>query len=223
MRNELKIMIVVVAVVAVGAFVASRYYSGTVEKKPAPPLTQAQTEGLIRDHSPTLGPANAKVTIVEFLDPECETCAVFGPIVKKMVKDDPNIRLVVRYMPLHPNSVPAANFIEAAGEQGKYWEALDLLFQKQPEWGERHGAPASAPKPDITALFEKYARELGLDAEKVKSAVKENRFSAKIDRDKMDGQNLGARQTPSFFVNGRKLARFGEAELKALVAEELRK
>lgn len=214
-------MAVIVAIVLVGVLVGSRYYRSSVESsRPAVP----QKEGLIREDSPTLGPANAKVTIVEFLDPECETCAVFGPIVKKIVIDnDPNIRLVIRYMPLHPNAAKAATFVEAAGEQGKYWEALDLLFQKQPEWGERHGAPPNAPKPDLDALFDKYAQTLGLDLDKFKTAVKENRFVAKLDRDKRDGQRLGVRKTPGFFVNGRELMRFGEAELKALIAEELKK
>lgn len=215
-------MIVIVAVVAVGAFVASRYYSGSVDKKPVVP--PQNNEALVREDSPTLGPKDAKVTIVEFLDPECETCAVFGPIVKKMVKDnEPNIRLVVRYATFHPNSMRAAAFIEAAGEQGKYWEALDLLFQKQPEWGERHGAPASAPKPDINALFEKYAQTLGLDLDKLNSFIKAASYASKMERDKRDGQSLGVRQTPSFFVNGRKLTQFGESQLKALVAEELKK
>jgi len=215
-------MIVIVAVVAVGAFIGARYYGSSVEKKPVPPAQN--NEALIREDSPTLGPADAKVTIVEFLDPECETCSAFGPIVKKIVKDnDPNIRLVVRYALFHPNSTRAANFLEAAGEQGKYWEALDLLFQKQPEWGERHGAPASAPKPDINALFEKYARELGLDLDKLNLATKSPPIAAKLERDRRDGVSLSVRQTPSFFVNGRKLTRFGEAELKALVGEELKK
>lgn len=215
-------MIVIVAVVAAGAFVASRYYSGSVDKKPVVP--PQNNEALVREDSPTLGPKDAKVTIVEFLDPECETCAVFGPIVKKMVKDnEPNIRLVVRYATFHPNSMRAAAFIEAAGEQGKYWEALDLLFQKQPEWGERHGAPASAPKPDINALFEKYAQTLGLDLDKLNSFIKAASYASKMERDKRDGQSLGVRQTPSFFVNGRKLTQFGESQLKALVAEELKK
>lgn len=214
-------MAVIFAIVIGGVFIGSRYYGGTVDNERS---AATNKEGLIREDSPTLGPADAKVTIVEFLDPECETCAVFGPIVKKIVKDnDPNIRLVIRYMPLHENASKAATFVEAAGEQGKYWEALDLLFQKQSEWGERHGAPPNSPKPDVDALFEKYAQTLGLDLDKLEAAVKENRFAAKLERDKRDGQSLGVRKTPSFFVNGRELKRFGEAELRTLIAEELKK
>ena len=127
-------------------------------------------------------------------------------------------------MPLHPNSLRAATLTEAAGEQGKYWQMQELLFQKQPEWGTKHGpASASTPPADINALFEKYAMELGLDLGRVNSAVRENRFQAKLDRDLKDGQTLGVRQTPTIFVNGRKLARLSETDLRAMIDEELKK
>jgi len=170
----------------------------------------------------TLGAADAPVTIVEFLDPECESCRAFNPTVKKILKDyDGKVRLVVRYMPLHPNSLSAATFTEAAGEQGKYWQAQEMLFQKQPEWGTKHGPSSGAPA-DINALLKKYAAELGLDTNKMDSAFAANRYAAKLERDKKDGQSLGVRQTPTFFVNGRKLARLGESDLKALIDEELK-
>jgi protein-disulfide isomerase len=180
----------------------------------------------IRDSpdSPTLGAADAPVTLVEFLDPECESCAAFSPLVKKILSQyNGKVRLVVRYMPLHPNSMRAAALTEAAGEQGKYWQMQELLFQRQPEWGERHGAPHSAPKPDVSALFDRYAMELGLDMEKLSSAIKGNRYQAKLERDRRDGQTLGVRQTPTFFVNGRRLLRFSEPDLRALIEDELKK
>jgi protein-disulfide isomerase len=144
--------------------------------------------------------------------------------VKKMLKDyNGQVRLVVRYMPLHPNSLLASSFTEAAGEQGKYWQMQEMLFQRQPEWGERHGAPPAAQPPNVPALFEKYALELGLDIAKINSAVKENRYAAKLARDKQDGQSLGVRRTPTIFVNGRQLARLSESDLKGLINEELQR
>jgi protein-disulfide isomerase len=131
--------------------------------------------------------------------------------------------LVARYMPLHPNSLRAASFTEAAGEQGKYWQAQELLFQRQPEWGERHGPPTGEPPPDVPALFAKYGQELGLDMDKVNAALRENRYQAKLERDRQDGQSLGVRQTPTFFVNGRQVRRLGVAELTAAIEAELRK
>lgn len=225
MNKEFKILGAIAILVILGAAIGAGYYRNSVQnQRVTSSKSNISPETLVRPDSPTLGAADAPVTLVEFFDPECESCASFSPVVKKILKDyDGKLRLVSRYMPLHPNSVPAATLLEAAGEQGKYWQAQQLLFQKQPEWGERHGAPASAPKPDVNALFEKYAMELGLDLEKVNAAIKENRYRAKLQRDLQDGQTLGVRQTPTFFVNGRRLARFSEADLRALIEDELKK
>jgi len=222
MRKEIKILGAIAVVVIIAAIVGANYYRNSIQSERKPTATTANSS-LIREDSPTLGATDAPVTIVEFLDPECESCRAFNPTVKKILKEyDGKVRLVVRYMPLHPNSVSAATFTEAAGEQGKYWQAQEMLFQKQPEWGTKHGPQAGAPA-DINALFKKYAAELELDASKMDSAFAENRYAAKLERDKKDGQSLGVRQTPTFFVNGRKLARLGEADLKSLIDEELKR
>lgn len=224
MKKEIKILLAIVVVVVVAAVVGASYYRNSVqsERKPTAPTANAS---LVRADSPTLGAADAPVTIVEFLDPECESCRAFHPSVKKILKEyDGKVKLVVRYMPLHPNSLLAATYTEAAGEQGKYWQMQEILFARQSEWGTKHGAQAAAHQaPNVPALFEKYAMELGLDVEKINGAVKENRYAAKLERDKRDGQSLGVRQTPTLFVNGRRLARLYESDLKALVEDELKK
>ncbi|MDQ3801427.1 MAG: DsbA family protein [Acidobacteriota bacterium] len=229
----MKILGAIAVVVVIAAVISASYYRSSVQNERVTPAGNSNSnkpgtvsaETLVRPDSPTLGAGNAPATVVEFLDPECEACAAFHPVVKKLLKDyDGRIRLVVRYMPLHPNSLSAATFTEAAGEQGKYWQAQEMLFQKQPEWGTKHGPQAaSAPAADINALFRKYAAELGLDSGKMDAAFAENRYNAKIQRDLKDGQALGVRQTPTFFVNGRRLARFSEADLRALIEEELKK
>jgi protein-disulfide isomerase len=226
MKNEVKLLIVIgVAVVGV-ALIAMNYYRGSVQNvrvtgnsnTGAPTLNP---EVLIRPDSPTLGPANAPVAIVEFLDPECESCAAFGPSVKRIVKEfDGQTKLVIRYMPLHPNSMLAGAFLEYAGEKGKYWETVDLIFQKQPEWGERHGAPP-ASQPNAPALFEKYAGQLGLDWKEIDAAFKSGKYKPKFDRDLSDGRSIGVRQTPTIFVNGKRLMRLSESDLRALVQSEL--
>jgi len=230
MRKEIWILGAILVLVIIGVVVGSNYYRSSIQNERvtasngsgAPKINPEQ---LVRPDSPTLGAADAPVTIVEFYDPECESCAAFHPAVKKILKDyEGKVRLVARYMPLHSNSLSAATFTEAAGEQGKYWEAQDLLFQKQSEWGQKHGAAAgAAPPPNINILFEGYARELGLDRAKAAAAVAENRYGAKIDRDKKDGQALGVRRTPTFFVNGRELVQFGEAPLRRLIDDELKR
>lgn len=227
MRKEVKILALIAVVVVVAAVLGAGYYRDSVQSERRPNAGSDNT--LVRPDSPVLGPANAPVTLVEFLDPECESCGAFSPVVKKILKDyDGKVRLVVRYMPFHPNSVPAAALTEAAGEQGKYWEMQELLFRRQPEWGEIHGHGGHAPAPAARrepagVLFERYAAELGLDVERVRAAVNGNRYAAKVERDRRDGQTLGVTKTPTFFVNGRQLARFSQQDLRALIEDELKK
>lgn len=230
MRKEIVILLAIIALVIVGAVIGSNYYRSSVQKDSVVGNNNAggkpkiAPEQLVRPDSPSLGPADAKVTLVEFYDPECESCASFSPVVKKILKENEGkIRFVTRYMPLHPNSLTAANFTEAAGEQGKYWEAQDILFRKQPEWGTKHGPPTAAPQLNINELFDKYAKELGLDMDKAAVAIKSKKFDAKIEQDRKDGQAIGVRRTPTFFVNGRELATFGESYLRALIEEEMKK
>jgi protein-disulfide isomerase len=221
MRKEVKILVLIGAIVVIAAFLGTRYYRESLQSERK---STAANSPLVRPDSPSLGPADAPVTLVEFLDPECESCRAFYPTVKQILKDyGGKVRLVVRYMTFHQNSALAATFTEAAGEQGKYWEMQETLFRRQPEWGERHGEPHHAPSKPPAALFEKYATELGLDVDKIKSAVAQNRYAAKLERDKSDGQSLGVSRTPTFFVNGRQLARFSEQDLRSLIDEELGK
>ena len=181
MRKEVKILGAIAIVVVIAAIVGASYYRSSVQNERISTNSNsnkstANAENLIRPDSATLGAADAPIILVEFYDPECESCAAFHPSVKKILKDyDGKIRLVARYMPLHPNSLSAATFTEAAGEQGKYWQAQEILFQKQPEWGTKHGPQASAERADINALFRKYAMELGLDMNKMYAAFAENR------------------------------------------------
>jgi protein-disulfide isomerase len=226
MRKEIKILALIGVLVVVAAVFGAKSYreSAQGERKP----TATADNQLVRPDSPALGPADAPVTLVEFLDPECESCGAFSPVVKKILKDyGGRVRLVVRYMPFHPNSRLAAAYTEAAGEQGKYWEMQELLFRRQPEWGEIHGhgaqvAAAAARREPAPVLFERYAAELGLDVARVRAAVAENRYAAKVERDMRDGQSLGVLKTPTFFVNGRMLMRFSQQDLKALIDEELK-
>lgn len=223
MQKEIKILALIGVIVAVVAVIGSSYYRKSVQSERKPSASGDST--LVRPDSPNLGPVDAPVTLVEFLDPECESCRAFNPTIKKLLKDyDGKLRLVVRYMPLHQNSVAAAVVTEAAGEQGKYWEMQDLLFRRQPEWSAGHGSPAAPARPEPPVeLFEQYAAMLGLDLQKLRSSVAQNRHALKVERDKKDGQSLGVSKTPTFFVNGRILARFSEEDLKSLIDEELKK
>jgi protein-disulfide isomerase len=118
-------------------------------------------------------------------------------------------------MPFHPNSVYAAGALEAAAEQGRYWEMLETLFEHQPEWGSHH-----APKPE---LIPGYARQLGLDMQAFERFLSAGTHKKLVDIDHADCKNLGVPATPRFFVNGKPLERLGYAQLKALIDAELAK
>lgn len=163
--------------------------------KPPAPVAQAD---LIKTDSPQLGSTDSKVVLVEFLDPECEACRAAYPLVKQVLAENQGkVRFVVRYFPLHTNSVLAARATEAAGEQGKYWEMQEKLFQNQPTWGEQQ-----TPQ---TELFATYAQELGLNVAQFRSVLSSSKYEDKVLRDKADGQAAGVEGTPTFFVNGVKV------------------
>lgn len=171
---------------------------------------------LVRPHSRSLGPPDAKVTVVEFLDPECESCREIHPWMKHLLGRYPGrVRFVLRYMPLHPNAAYAASALEAAGEQGRYWDMLEILFRYQPQWGSHH-----APRPD---LIPEYARAIGLDMVAFEQSLRSGAHRRLVEIDLADGRSLGVTGTPTFFVNGRPLERLSFEHLRALIEEELAK
>ena len=165
------------------------------------------------------GNQNAKVTLVEYLDFECEACGAYYPLVKRLseeFKDDVNF--VTRYFPLpgHKNSLTSAFAVEAAGKQGKFWEMYDLVFENQSSWGEK-----PAPTPEV---FEGYAEKLGLDMVKFKTDVASDEVTNRIDRDKNSGTKLGIQGTPTFFLNGEKIQNpRGYDDFKVVIQEEIDK
>lgn len=221
--KKILILLAIVAAVIIAAVVGSSYYRQSVQQKPTQEKA-ATSEFLVRPDSPAIGPQDAKVTVVEFYDPECEACAAFAPAIKKMTAEYPQVRFVFRYMPFHKNARLAAIYTEAAGEQGKYWEMQEKLFETQPEWGEKHGhLPQPADTTPAGVYFEKYAGELGLDLAQLKNSITDTKHAAKADRDMEDGKRLNVTRTPTFFVNGRQLARLNLSDMRALINEELNK
>lgn len=220
MRKEVKILLAIAAVVVVSAVAAAYIYQGSGQNtqkstaKPTGTPVRVDSSRLVRPDSPTIGPANAPVTLVEFFDPECESCRAFNPVIKKALKDyEGKIRLVVRYMPNHSNSMLAAQVLEAAGEQGKFWQMQELLLQKQQEWGEK--------REPQTELFRKYATEIGMNVGQMDAAISLGGYTPKIERDRADGQAIGATRTPTIFVNGRVLGTLDERQLRSLIDDEL--
>ncbi len=156
------------------------------------------------------------MTIVEFFDPSCEACSAFYPIVKRIVNASfGQVRLVVRYAPLHHGSDTAVRIIEAARLQDKYWEALERALAAQPQW-----AAHDRPQP---LLIWDVIGDIGLDMAKARADADGPAVDQVLRQDIADMQVLKVNRTPGFFVNGTPLRDFGEAPLKALVEQELKK
>ncbi len=170
---------------------------------------------LASEHAPALGQADAKVHIVEFLDPACETCAIFFPHVKRLMAASPErIRLSVRHIPLHKGSGEVIRILEAARAQEKYWQALEALLASQDRWTVNHKVYPERVWPALEGL--------GLDLDRVRAEMNSPEVVQRIERDLADARALGVSKTPEYFVNGRPLPRFGLEELQGLVREELR-
>ena len=220
MKKETVFLLIGFVVVIGIAFIGANYYGRSAQPTPISPEVNKQLLGV---NSPSKGPEDAPVTIVEFYDPECESCRAFHPVLTKVLKEyDGKVRLVARFMPLHPNSSVAGTFIKLAEKKGKYWEALEFVYKKQPEWGTKHGAPQSA-QPNALALFEKYVDEFGLDKADFRNALRENRYRSSFETDYRDGQSLGVSKTPTIFVNGVRLTRLTETDLKYYIDQVLKK
>ncbi len=198
----------------IGIFIGGIYFYNSLESKKIQTVVDKDPKALVRDHSPSKGSAILRVTLVEFLDPECESCAFFHPIVKKILKKhEGKIHYVIRYAPFHPNSKFAVAILEAARRQGKYWETLDLLFSKLSEWGDHHN-----PQPE---LIWSYLPALGLDVDRLRTDMKDESITNLIEQDIKDGKSFSVRRTPTFFINGQPLQRFGENELIEAIEREL--
>ncbi len=197
------------------AFVfGSSYYKGKQTEKYGF-MAQENAELFVRDHSQTLGSDDAKVYLVEFMDPACETCAAFSPFVKQMMEANPGkIKLVLRYAPFHDGADYFVKILEAAKKQGKYWETLDVMYKSQPYW-----ASHSNPQPQRIWQFLPRA---GVDVEQIRKDMNDPAIVKLIEQDLADAKTLNVRKTPGYFANGKPLQIFGYQQLQQLVQSELR-
>jgi len=157
-----------------------------------------------RDH--IQGPTDAPLTLLEYGDYECPYCGDAHPIVKAVQKRLGNrLCFAFRNFPLidsHPHAERAAEAAEAAGEQGKFWQMHDLLYQNQ----------EALEGEDLA----RYASELGLDAERLMREVRARAYLERIREDVRSGTECGVDGTPTFFVNG--LLYNGDPDADGLVA-----
>lgn len=196
MSKELKVLsAIAVVLIAGGIFL---FLKGGAPGGNAPSRTSDNGRLLVRADSERIGNPAARVTVVEFADFQCPACAALHPTTKQIIANyQDQINFVFRHFPLpqHANAVIAAEAAEAAGEQGKFWEMQDKLFENQTQW-------SASPAP--LDMLAGYAADLGLDVAKFKQAIEAQKFAAKIAGDQKDGEDLGVDSTPSFFINGQR-------------------
>ena len=171
----------------------------------------------VRSYSPHFGGNENSVTVVEFLDPECEACGAFHPYSKRVFKEyDQEIQWVIRYLANHNNSEYVVKILEASRNQKRYNEVLDIIFDTQPLW-----APHNKPNPNL--IWKYLANVQGLDVEQLRKDVETIDISEMLLTDRKDASALNVRGTPTFFVNGKKLDKLGYEGLLDLVESEIYK
>lgn len=161
---------------------------------PANPAAQPADERWVK------GTATSTATLIEYSDFECPACASYYWLLKQVVPQlEGRVRFSYRHFPLrqsHANAQLAAQAAEAAGQQGKFWELHDRLFEGHDEW---------AGKPDARVRFTAYAQALGLDVARFTADLDARATADAVEADFQRGLAAGVRGTPTFYLNGRDL------------------
>ncbi len=159
------------------------------------PLAKTAVPIELPAHSPRRGPADARVTLVEFSDFQCSYCAQAETTVRQVLATYPDdVALVYVNFPLpslHPNALPAAQAFLAAARQGQAWPMHDLLFEHRTALSD--------------ANLVSYAQALGLDLDQFNADRTGGQVADQLAEDEALAQSLGVAATPTFFINGRKL------------------
>lgn len=198
------------------AFGGGAYYYKAQQAQEISTLAGAEESVFIRAASPSLGTESAKVQLVEFFDPACESCRMMYPYVKSLMRaNDGKLRLTLRYATFHEGSDYVVKVLEAARMQGPdtYWKSLEAILVNQPIWAE-HGRPNPQ-------LVWDYLAGTGLDIQKAKQDMNDARIAELLKQDAKDLATLKVNKTPSFFINGKPLKEFGPNGLRAQVENEI--
>lgn len=211
-----KTLFILSAVILLLIFAGATLFYTSDKQEQATEAVALNQANLVRMHSPTLGSAEAKVLIVEFFDPACETCRAFYPFIKELMAAHPDrVRLAMRYTPFHEGSDHAVKVLEAARRQGKYWETLEALYAAQETWVIHHRVEPDRMWDALSGV--------GLDMERVRQDMNAPEIAALVAQDMADAETLKVAKTPEFFVNGHPMPSFGYEQLQTLVEEAVAK
>ncbi|KQS64375.1 disulfide bond formation protein DsbA [Modestobacter sp. Leaf380] len=210
MRSNTMISVLLVAVFAAVVAVAVMVFGGGGSDATAD--GQGGEDLVVRENSHRLDTAPGEVTLVEFLDFECESCLAAYPVVEQLREDYAGqVTFIARYFPVegHFNGQNAAVAVEAAAQQGQFEAMYQQMYATQTQWGEQQTSMAG--------LFREFATDLGLDMDAYDSAVADPATLERVLADRDDGLALGVQGTPTFFLNGEQLTVGSAEELIAAV------
>lgn len=211
-----KLVIALLIGILVIAIVATTSLNQDEDAQPSQDEATSRQAALASEGAPMLGDESAKVHIVEFLDPACETCALFFPMVKQWMAEVPGeIRLSVRHVAFHNGADYAVRVLEASRKQGLYWETIEAMLASQRQWTQHHTVLPDKIFPAIA--------HVGLDMDRLKADMNSIGVMRRMEQDKNDAILLKVIKTPDYFVNGRPLPSFGQQQLASLVREELQR
>ncbi|MGW0476313.1 DsbA family protein [Streptomyces coeruleorubidus] len=201
MTKNLKISLALVALVL--AVVAALLAANRTPDAPAGDDANAEVapaDVLVRKDSHRLSAAkDGKVTVVEFLDLECESCRAAFPVVEQLREEyEGRVTFVMRYFPIpsHKNAELAAHAVEAAAAQGKLEAMYQKMYETQESWGDQQVSHEKT--------FRGFAEEMGLDMKKFEADWKDPATAKRVEKDRQDGLALGVQGTPTFFINGKR-------------------
>jgi len=198
--------------------------AGTQEKGRAIPVIKQKSFDIVTnvsaDDDPYIGSPDAPLTIVEFTDFQCSYCRKYflGSFsrLKEDYIDKNRVRYVVRDFPLgeHPQSLPAAEAAECAGEQNKYWQMHDMLFINQDKWSYRDNAED---------IFMDFAGQIQLDKNAFSYCLETGRFRQEIAKDVSDAELYKVVSTPTIFIGGKKVIGAQSYEtFRSIIEDELK-
>ncbi|GAA1743865.1 DsbA family protein [Microcella frigidaquae] len=206
------ILLVVIAFIFVAVMQAPSPAAAPGQERPS-----QTTESVLQADTHILDNAGeGAVTLVEFLDFECEACGAFYPVVEDLREEFAGeVTFAFRYFPLpgHTNSVNAAIAVEAAAQQGRLEDMFARMYETQIEWGESQESKA--------ALFRQFAGELGLDLVAYDAAVAAPETLERVMADFDAGVALGVQSTPTFFLNDRPVQLSSFDDLRTAIEAEL--
>lgn len=196
MSKSLKLSMAMIVAVLV-ALVAAVMFSRAGDEATPSDSGNGTSEPLVRENSPRLT-SGKEAVFVEYLDFECEACLSLYPTVEELRAEyGDRVTFVVRYLPLHGNSLEAAQAAEAAKDQGEFEAMYKALFDNATEWGHQETSQRE--------LFFSYAEKIGLDMERFEEVYDDPATAKRIEQSAADAQALGVTGTPTFFVDGTRL------------------